>query len=86
MIRPDDHGEPPLTAPHGVCASPPGRADAYDWNFCWKVWDGLRDFAYYGIHRRYALGDTHRHRSNGKWSDGTPVKPLIVRNAAPIRP
>lgn len=86
MIRPDDHGTPPLTAPHGVCASPQGQADAYDWNFCWKVWDALRDYAYHGIHRRYALGDTHRHRSNGKWSDGTPIKPLIVQNAAPIRP
>ena len=86
MIRPDDHGKPPLTAGHGVCAAHPGAADAYDWHFCWKVWDGLRDFAYYGIHRRYALGNTRRHRSNGAWSDGVPIEPLKITNAAPIRP
>ncbi|HET6830794.1 MAG TPA: hypothetical protein VFH44_05525 [Solirubrobacterales bacterium] len=86
MIEGDDHGAPPLTAGHGVCAAFPGTADAYDWNFCWKVWDALRDFANYGTHRRYALGDTRRHRSNGRWSDGTPIAPLKVRNRAPIRP
>jgi hypothetical protein len=86
MTVPDDHGTPPLTAEHGVCASEPGTANAYDWNFCWKVWDALRDFAYYGTHRRYALGDTRRHRSNGRWSDGVPIEPLRVRNRAPIGP
>jgi len=86
MIEPDEHGSPPLAAGHGVCAARRGFADAYDWNFCWKVWDALRDFAYYGIHRRYALGRTRRHRSNGRWSDGVPIAPLKVRNRAPIRP
>jgi hypothetical protein len=86
MISADDHGAPPLGAGHGVCTARQGAADAYDWNFCWKVWDALRDFAYHGTHRRYALGDTHRHRFNGRWSDGVPIKPLKIRNRAPILP
>lgn len=86
MVQRDAHGTPALWAGHGVCASPPGTADAYDWNFCWKVWDALRDYAYYGTHRRYALGDTRRHSFNGRWSDGVPVKRLKIRDRAPIRP
>jgi hypothetical protein len=86
MAVPDDHGTPPLGAEHGVCASSPGTTNAYDWNFCWKVWDALRDFAYHGTHRRYALGATHRHRSHGRWSDGTAIEPLRIRNRAPIGP
>ena len=86
MVEPDDHGTPPLEAYHGVCASPPGIVDAYDWNFCWKVWDALRDYAYYGIERRYALGRTRLHRSNGRWSDGVPIAPLRIQDRAPIRP
>jgi hypothetical protein len=69
-----------------VCAARRGTADAYDWNFCWKVWDGLRSCAYRGTRCRYALGDTRRHRSNGRWSDGVPIAPLKIRDAAPIRP
>ena len=86
MALPDAHGEPALTAEHGVCAAAPGRANAYDWNFCWKVWDAMRDCAYAGRHCRYALGDTARHRSNGAWSDGTPVAPLKIQDEAPIAP
>jgi hypothetical protein len=86
LTRADAHGEPALRAPHGVCAAPRGQADAYDWNFCWKGWDGLRDCAYYGRDCRYALGNTRRHRSNGRWSDGVPIAPLKIRDVAPIRP
>ena len=39
LTRPDAHGTPPLSAPHGVCAAGKDGADAYDWNFCWKSWD-----------------------------------------------
>jgi len=38
----------------GVCAGMWGTADAYDWNFWWKVWDALHDCAYYGTRCRYA--------------------------------
>jgi pimeloyl-ACP methyl ester carboxylesterase len=86
MTRTDTHGSPTLSAAHGVCTAPPGRADAYDWNFCWKVWDALRDAALRGVNRRFALGDTFRHRWNGRWSDGTPVTPLTIQNTAPLIP
>jgi hypothetical protein len=86
MTRPDSHGQPALHSFHGVCAGHRGDADAYDWNFCWKVWDALRDCAYAKQHCRYALGDTRAHRSNGRWSDGVPVAPLTVQDAAPLRP
>ena len=66
--------------------SPAWAADAYDWNFCWKVWDALRSCAYHGTDCRYALGNTRQHRSNGRWSDGVPVAPLKIQDAAPIRP
>ncbi|QXC62483.1 hypothetical protein KSP35_06690 [Aquihabitans sp. G128] len=83
----DRHGAPALLAKHGVCAAPKGKADAYDWNFCWKVWDALRAAAAgdEGAAAE-ALGDTPEHRSNGEWSDGTPIAPLQVQAAAPIRP
>jgi hypothetical protein len=86
MTRPDAHGTPALSSRHGVCASPKGQADAYDWNFCWKVWDALRDCAYHRRNCRYALGNTLQHRSNGKWGDGVPVAPLRIQTKAPLRP
>ena len=86
LTKTDAHGDPDLSSGHGVCMAPQGRADAYDWNFCWKVWDALRSCAYYGTHCRSALGDTHKHRSNGRWSDGVPITPLKIQDAAPISP
>ena len=35
---------------------------------------------------RYALGNTPKHRSMGKWSDGEPIAPLKIQDVAPIRP
>ena len=79
-----------LSSGHGVCAGRKGTrfgaADAYDWNFCWKVWDALRSCAYYRRDCGYALGNTRRHRSHARWSDGVRVTPLKVQDAAPIRP
>jgi hypothetical protein len=86
MTRPDAHGTPALSSRHGVCAAPNGTADAYDWNFCWKVWDALRSCAYDGRDCSYALGNSRRHRSLGRWSDGAWVRPLEVQDAAPLRP
>lgn len=86
LTEADDHGTPALSAGHGVCASFPGSANAYDWNFCWKVWDALRSCAYRGKDCRWALGDTRKHRSNGRWSDGVPVAALRIQERAPIRP
>jgi hypothetical protein len=86
LTHTDTHGEPGLSSNHGVCTAPKGDADAYDWNFCWKVWDALRSCAYTGRACRYALGDTPRHRVNGRWSDGVPIMRLQIQDAAPIRP
>jgi hypothetical protein len=84
MTRPDHHGTPALSSRHGVCA---GRvADAYDWNFCWKVWDALQECAYFNRYCRYALGNTPEHRNLGRWSDGRPIIPLKIQGRAPIRP
>jgi hypothetical protein len=89
LTHTDSHGEPVLSSAHGVCAGGAGShgpANAYDWNFCWKVWDALRSCAYSGKNCRYALGNTPQHRSLGRWSDGTPVIPLKIQDAAPIGP
>jgi pimeloyl-ACP methyl ester carboxylesterase len=89
LTHTDAHGKPVLSSEHGVCAGGRafgGRPNAYDWNFCWKVWDALRSCATSGRDCRYALGDTPEHRSNGRWSDGVPVAPLKIRKSAPIRP
>jgi hypothetical protein len=89
LTHTDSHGEPVLSAAHGVCAggaATHGPANAYDWNFCWKVWDALRSCAYSGKNCGYALGNTPQHRSLGRWSDGTPVIPLKIQDAPPIAP
>jgi hypothetical protein len=90
LTHTDEHGQPALSSAHGVCSGGGtgfgGPANAYDWNFCWKVWDALRGCAYSDKNCRYALGDTPEHRSMGRWSDGTPVLPLKIQNAAPIAP
>jgi hypothetical protein len=86
MTHTDAHGQPPLGSGHGVCASREGEADAYDWGFCWKVWDALRAAADAGTTLDQALGDGPGHTDNGTWSDGTPIAPLSVTDAAPLRP
>jgi hypothetical protein len=90
LTHTDAHGQPILSSAHGVCAgggsSFGGPANAYDWNFCWKVWDALRSCAYFGTDCRYALGNTRQHRFMGRWSDGAPVIPLKIQNTAPIAP
>ena len=83
----DHHGRPALTSDHGVCAGstaggPSGRANAYDWGFCWKVFDALRSCAYAGTSCRYALGNTPAHRYLGTWSDGVPIIGLKVQHRA----
>ena len=61
-------------------------ADAYDWNFCWKVWDALRSCAYDGDRVQVRARQHAQHRSNGRWSDGVPIAPLKIQDPAPIRP
>lgn len=86
LTHPDRHGEPALAAGHGVCTARPGEADAYDWGFCWRVWDALRSAAEDGTDREYALGDTAEQRANGAWSDGVAVATLVVQDDVPLSP
>ena len=86
LTRPDDHGTPALSSGHGVCAARPGRADAYDWNFCWATWDALRAAAVTGPGGTGRVGDVPEPRDNGTWSDGTPIVATEVSGTAPIRP
>jgi pimeloyl-ACP methyl ester carboxylesterase len=88
LVHTDAHGTPALSSDHGVCTGGAGyvAADAYDWNFCWKIFDAMRDCAYSRKHCAYALGKRRKHRFLGRWSDGVPVIPLKVQDEAPITP
>lgn len=86
LTHTDTHGTPGLSSAHGVCAAYPGTANAYDWNFCWKVWDALQSCAEHRKDCGYALGKTRKHRSMGQWSDGVPIIPLKIQDTAPIAP
>jgi acetyl esterase/lipase len=55
-----------------------GVADALDFYGHWKLLDALMDAAFHGRHRDVALGDTPRQRFMGLWSDGVPVKEMLV--------
>ena len=55
-----------------------GEVDAYDYYGFWKLFDGLTDYAFYGINKEYALGDTQEQRFMGTWSDGRLVTELHI--------
>lgn len=44
----------------------------------WKVFDGPINAAFYGKSMDCALGHRHEQRLMGLWSDGVPVKELLV--------
>lgn len=52
--------------------------DPLDYYGCWKLLDGLIDGTCHGKNLKYALGNTKEQRYMGLWSDGTPVKELVV--------
>ena len=52
--------------------------NALDYYGVWKLFDGLCDAAFFGKNREFALGDTPQQRFMGKWSDGVPVKELVI--------
>lgn len=77
-----DNGEGDLTARRtnggaGVDSRTP-MTDAIDYFGLWKLFDALCDAAFYGKNREFALGNTPQQRFMGKWSDGTPVKELVI--------
>ena len=55
-----------------------GEVNSLDYYGYWKLFDGLCDCGFYGINREYALGNTLEQRFMGVWSDGVPVKELII--------
>ncbi len=52
--------------------------DAMDYYGTWKLFDALTDAAFHGKNRDIALGNTPQQKFMGKWSNGVPVKELIV--------
>lgn len=79
----DDHGSPALVADHFIVGCPYSAdgellADALDFKL-WALFDALMSAAFNdGQDRGHALGNTDAQRSMGAWSDGTPVKELVV--------
>lgn len=78
----DKYGSPDLVASHAAPVCMPGffsfTVNAMDYYSTWKLFDALTDYAFYGLNREYCLGNTSEQRFMGLWSDGTPVKELIV--------
>ena len=79
----DNYGEPDLVANHNapVCSPYFSSVDAMDYYCTWKLFDALTDYAFYGINGDYCLGNTSKQRYMGLWSDGIPVKELIVTDS-----
>ena len=81
----DTYGDPDLVADHyaPVCLAYNllCSVDAMDYYSTWKLFDALTDYAFYGIHEEYCLGNTPEQRYMGLWSDGTSVKELIVTDS-----
>jgi dienelactone hydrolase len=81
IVRSDRHGSPALVANH---QSPLATSfwrrsvNALDYYGYWKLFDALTDAAFYGKNREFALGNTPQQRFMGRWSDGVPVKELVV--------
>jgi len=76
----DTYGEPDLVADHlaPLCSPYHDTVDAMDYFSTWKLFDALTDYAFYGLNKEYCLDNTTQQRFMGLWSDGTPVKELIV--------
>ncbi len=54
------------------------RTDVVDYNGYWKLFDALQNCTLSESDCDVAFGNTDAQRSLGKWSDGTPIKPLTV--------
>jgi len=78
--RTDNYGSPALVADHfaPVCPLNSSMTNAMDYYSTWKLFDALTDYAFYGTYHDYCLGNTTQQRYMGLWSDGIPVKELLV--------
>lgn len=54
------------------------RFDPVDFNGYWKLFDALQDCTFKNENCNIAFGNTPEQRSLGNWSDGRPVRPLVV--------
>ena len=54
------------------------KLDAVDYFGYWKLFDALMESTRSGNYHEFAFGNTSAQINMGKWSDGTPVKPLEV--------
>ncbi len=79
-VQSDRHGEPPLVADHDFIGGQigGGALNALAYYGPWKLFDALTDAAFSGKNRDCALGNTPPQRFMGAWSDGAPVKELVV--------
>jgi hypothetical protein len=59
----------------------PAAENALDYYAYWKLFDALTDAAFYRKNRQFALGNTQQQRNMGQWSDGRPVRELLVTEA-----
>ena len=92
-VQSDNHGDPPLYTSHFAPNAPP--VDALDYFGYWKLSDALMNLAFYGTDGGFALGGGDDQTAMGRWSDGIPVKSLLLRptlatldivNAATLQP
>jgi len=78
----DKYGAPDIVADHMAPVCLPkflfNTVDAMDYYTTWKLFDALIDYAFYNKNVEFCLGNTSEQRFMGLWSDGTPVKELIV--------
>lgn len=79
-FRSDAHGDPPLIADHLMpqTSGTLSELDVLDFLGLWKLLDALMTCSFQGDACDVALGGTDAQRSLGSWSDGVPVRPLLV--------
>jgi alpha-beta hydrolase superfamily lysophospholipase len=70
-VQSDLHGDPRLRAGHLSPMAVEGLADVHDWRAWWRVFDAACESAFDGH-------DLKIDSDLGKWSDGTPLKPLQI--------
>jgi dienelactone hydrolase len=64
----------------------PAVTDALDYYGTWKLFDALCTAAFAGKQRDVALGGGPAQLDMGRWSDGTPVKPMVRLSLTSAQP
>jgi hypothetical protein len=82
-VRSDPYGTPGLKADHHAPTAPKVQVplgfvtDALDIMGSWRIADALLSCTFEGLFCDVALGEGHSQKDMGRWSDGTPVKPML---------